>query len=81
MCEPEYIHVLTEGEERAARAGVPYVPTLTDLEAQAAADRDQEQADRDYRELARLVVRVVRCGCGEAECLACPVAGHLAAGP
>jgi hypothetical protein len=56
------------------------VPTAADLVAQTAADRDQEQADRDYRELARLVVTAVKCRCGAADCLPCRVRKWLAMG-
>jgi hypothetical protein len=52
--------VFTESEvakvTRTRRAPAPYTPTAADLEAQAAADHEQEQAERDYRELARLAL-------------------------
>jgi hypothetical protein len=56
------------------------VPQALDLAAQAAADREQEQAERDYRELARLVATAVKCRCGAADCLACRVRKWLAMG-
>jgi hypothetical protein len=68
------------------RLAVPhYDPTPADLDAQAAADREQEQADRDYRELARLALAseagACRCGIGgRAPCLSCRVARWLALG-
>jgi hypothetical protein len=42
------------------------VPTPADLDARAAADRDQQQADPDYRELARLALATDAgaCRCG-----------------
>jgi hypothetical protein len=50
--------------------------------AQADADRDQEQADRDYRELARLALvtdaGACQCGAAKAPCLGCRVARWLA---
>jgi hypothetical protein len=61
-----------------------YRPTPSDLDAQAAADREQEQADRDYRELARLALATeagaCRWGAVEAPCLGCRVARWLALG-
>jgi hypothetical protein len=48
--------------------------------AQAAADRDQEQAERDYRDLCRLVVGVAPCRCGGADCLPCRCRKWLATG-
>jgi hypothetical protein len=62
-----------------------YRPTPTDLDAQAAADRDQEQADRDYRELGRLALTDGAGACrwsiaGKAPCLGCRVARWLALG-
>jgi hypothetical protein len=95
MPETEYVYVLSEAEERAAlaeaftesevaevtrRAPAPYVPTTADLDAQAAADREQAQADADYRALARLVVAGALCGCGQPGCLVCRVARWLASG-
>jgi hypothetical protein len=65
---------------RPAWDGAPYVPTAADLAAQAAADREQEQAERDYRALARVVVAAMRCGCGEPGCLVCRLARWLACG-
>jgi hypothetical protein len=62
----------------AGRASVPYAPTPADLAAQAAADRNQEQADRDCRELALLALATeagaCRCGAVKAPCLGCRVA-------
>jgi hypothetical protein len=58
----------------------PDVRAGGDLEAQAPADREPEQTDRDYRELARPVVRVLACRCGQAECLTCRDGKWLAAG-
>jgi hypothetical protein len=61
-----------------------YRPTPTDLDAQVAADREQEPADQDYRELARLALATdagaCRCGGVKAPCLGCQVAGCLVAG-
>jgi hypothetical protein len=56
------------------------VPSAADLEAQAAADRDQEQADADYRELSRLAVGVVLCVCDDGSCLVYRGRRWLAAG-
>jgi hypothetical protein len=71
-------------EADAGRGALAYVPTPPDLAAQAAADREQEQADRDYRELARLALAndtgVCRCGAVKAPCLGCRVARWLAVG-
>jgi hypothetical protein len=87
--EAEWLEVFTEAEVEelrkqadgdTARPAPVYLPTPADLDAQAAADRDQEQAERDYRELARLVVRVLACRCGQAECLTCRVGKWLTAG-
>jgi hypothetical protein len=89
--EREWLEVFTESEVAelmkeagADRGAAPYVPTADDLEAQAAADREQEQADRDYRELARLALATDAgaCQCGEvkAPCLGCRVARWLAVG-
>jgi hypothetical protein len=69
----------------AGRGMAPYMPTAADLAAQAGADRDKEQADRDYRELARwaLASGAGACPCGsavKAPCLACRVARWLAVG-
>jgi hypothetical protein len=100
MPETEFIYVMSEEEERAAlaevftesevaevtqRAPAPYAPTVADLDAQAAADREQEQADRDYRKLARLALAsgVGACRCSgpeKAPCLTCRVARWLALG-
>jgi hypothetical protein len=48
------------------------------------ADREQEQADRDYRELARLTLATAagacRCAAVKASCLGCRVARWLAVG-
>jgi hypothetical protein len=61
-----------------------YRPTPTDLDAQVAADPEQEQADRDYRELARLALvtdaGVCRCGAVKAPCMGCREARWLAVG-
>jgi hypothetical protein len=59
---------------------VPYLPTAADLDAQAAADREQAQADADYRELAPPVVSVAPCRCGGADCFACRCRKWLASG-
>jgi hypothetical protein len=71
-------------KEDAGRGMAPYMPTAADLAAQAAADRDQEQADRDYRELARLALAAdagaCRCGTVKAPWLGCRVARWLAVG-
>jgi hypothetical protein len=67
-------------DTRVRRAGSRYVPTPADLDAQAAADREQEQADRDYRDLCKLIVHAVKCRCGGAECLPCRVRKWLALG-
>jgi hypothetical protein len=61
------------------------VSTPADLAAQAAADREQGQADRDYRALPRLALATdagaCRCGhAGKAPCLGCRVARWLAVG-
>jgi hypothetical protein len=89
--EQEWLEVFTEAEVEAlwkqagADATAPvYLPTAADLAAQAAADRDQEQADRDYRELARLALATdagaCRRGAVKAPCLGCRVARWLAVG-
>jgi hypothetical protein len=65
---------------RVRLAGPRYVLTPEDLAAQAAAECDQEQADRDYRELATLVVSGSRCSCDKPSCLVCRVRKWLAAG-
>ena len=80
MPETEYVYVLSEEEERAALTGATYVPTAEDLDVQAAADRDQEQAERDYHELARLALFAAKCRCGGADCLPCRCRKWLAAG-
>ena len=71
-------------EADTGRGVAPYMPTAADLAAQAAADRDQEQADRDYRELARLALvtdaGACRCGAATAPCPGCRVARWLAVG-
>jgi hypothetical protein len=65
----------------AATGSVPVCrPTAEDLEAQAAAVCEQEQADRDYRDLARLVVGVAPCRRGTLDCLPCRVRKWLALG-
>jgi hypothetical protein len=69
----------------AALDRVPYVPTAADLEAQAAADREQEQADRDYGELARRSLATDAGACrygvaGAVPCLGCRVARWQALG-
>jgi WD40 repeat protein/serine/threonine protein kinase len=92
--EREWLEVFTESEVAelmkeadASGADARYLPTAADLAAQAAADREQEQADRDYRELARLALATeagaCRCGADKAPCLGVPggaVAGHRAVG-
>ena len=55
-----------------------YRPTPADLDAQAAADREQAQADRDYRELCKLIVFAAKCRCGTLACLPCRVRKRLA---
>jgi hypothetical protein len=85
--------VFTEAEveelRKRAQAGgatVPVcLPTAADLEAQAAGDHEQEQADRDYREVCRLALAngagACRChGAEKAPCLSCRVARWLAVG-
>jgi hypothetical protein len=80
----ECVYVVTEEQERAAVTPVPYAPPAADLDAQAAADREQQEADRDYRELARLALvtdaGVCRCGAVKAPCMGCRVARWLAVG-
>jgi hypothetical protein len=91
--EAEWLEVFTEAEVEALRkqaaadaAAAPVcLPTPADLAAQAAADREQGQADRDYRELARLALAsgagACRCGvAGRAPCLTCRVARWLVLG-
>jgi hypothetical protein len=52
--------------------------------AHAAADREQEQAERAYRELARLTLATdagaCRCGAVKAPCLGCRVTWWLGIG-
>jgi hypothetical protein len=62
-----------------------YDPTPADLAAQAAADREQAEAEADYRTFARQALRVAagRCRCRgsrRAPCLACRVTRWLALG-
>jgi hypothetical protein len=90
--EAEWLEVFTEAEveelrkQAAADAAAPVcLPTPADLAAQAASDREQEHADRDYRELARMALAsaagACRCGvAGKAPCLTCRVARWLALG-
>jgi hypothetical protein len=90
--EREWLKVSTEREvaelTKEADAGcgaVPYVLPPSDLAAQAAADREQNQADRDYRDLAwrELATDAGACRCGSAvnaACLRCLVARWLASG-
>jgi hypothetical protein len=58
-------------ETRVCLTARAYVPTPADLDAQAAADREQEEAERDYRDLARLALAsgAGACHCGMAETL------------
>jgi hypothetical protein len=65
---------------RVTLAGEPYEPTTQDLAAQAAADDDQQRADRDYRQLTQLVIAGARCACDEPSCLLCRCARWLAGG-
>jgi hypothetical protein len=83
QCTPSASTTGLNGRRRRPRRA-PYVPRPADFAAQAAADRDQEQADRDYRELARLALATdtgaCRCGAVKARCLVCRVARWLAIG-
>jgi hypothetical protein len=65
---------------RVCLTGPRYTPTVADLAAQADADREQQQADRDYRELCRLIVFAAKCRCGTLAWLPCRVRKWLALG-